>query len=185
MNDPNNMPIVVHPSPTSSNLQTTGDFSEDLVKKSTQMHIEDVQRGLGVVASMLLNRGAWHDHTKLMHLEEFTKYLNAYKQTGKFPESEGNWYNKYHLTERHHLDDGAPEDVSLIDVLDSIVDGVVSGMARSGSYEVRPLPAELLAKAYVNTAKLIHSLVRVENTTTPEAPPSSATGFKFKVDPEP
>jgi len=46
------------------------------------------------------------------------------------------WYELHKNKERHHLsvESGIPSDVNLIDVIEFLIDGVMAGMARSGSY---------------------------------------------------
>lgn len=50
----------------------------------------------------------------------------------------------------------------LIDILDQIVDGVMAGLARSGTYRQEPISEDLLMKAYRNTVDLLVSHVEVD-----------------------
>ena len=65
--------------------------------------------------------------------------------------------------ERHHFNqpEFVPEDVNLIDILDQIIDGVMAGMARSGSYRQEFISSELLEKAYKNTVQLLLDHINV------------------------
>lgn len=124
---------------------------------SSERHIEDVKKGMKVLAEMILLAAERHDHTKISRLKEFhDDFKTGFKRTG--------WWEMHQKEERHHFNTPSfiRDDVNLIDVLEQIVDGVMAGMARSGKYRCEPLTNELLQKAYSNTAKLLLDLVQVE-----------------------
>jgi len=148
--------ILIKKSPTTDTR--TCDWSqvskEELYQSSLQ-HIHDVMKGLQYFQNRLKEVAENHDCTKLTYLDEFH---NDFKTGFK----EKDWYEKIHIKkERHHLahPDGEPEQVDLIDVLEFIVDGVMAGKARSGTYKREPLPDGLLEKAFQNTIDQLLKLV--------------------------
>ena len=151
--------IVVEPSPTADTRTADHVVSLDELRKSTEMHIGDVKRGMFYLASLLREAGENHDWTKLRYLPSFYAQFSEAQKTGLW----GNgWYDKIHVKrERHHLEDGCHEDVNLIDVLEHIVDCVMAGMARKGEYRPDVLGAGILERAYANTQKMMSDAVRV------------------------
>lgn len=124
---------------------------EQLEQQSWQ-HINDVRAGMEMLATMLLEAGRRHDHTKIERIAEFfADFKTGFKQT--------DWWIGHQKDERHHFNNAeyVRDDVNLIDVLEQIVDGVMAGLARSGKYRCEPPSSELLQKAYENTAKLLLS----------------------------
>ena len=153
------MTITIKESKTADS-RTCGDPTtvtrEDLVA-STVQHIEDVGKGIEFIQGALGEAIKWHDFDKLTCLDQFHSDF----QTGF---SEHSWWESHKKCSRHHLlaEEGIPEDVDLIDVLEFIVDCVMAGMARSGSVYDLVLPSELLQKAFRNTVELLKSEVVVE-----------------------
>lgn len=124
---------------------------------SSAQHIEDVRRALGFFISRLYHAGINHDPDKLTDIDGFhADFITGFKQTG--------WWDRHRKLNRHHLtaEDGIPEDVNLVDVLDFIADCVMAGMARSGSVYPLKLSPELLERAFQNTVALLKANVEVE-----------------------
>ena len=65
--------------------------------------------------------------------------------------------------ERHHYGsaDRVPDDINLIDVIESLVDGVVAGMARQESYTYYHISTDILQRACENTAMLLKNNIEV------------------------
>lgn len=130
--------------------------TEDALGEASRSHIHDVRAGMALLCEKIEAAARRHDHTKLSALKEFhADFKTGFKNTG--------WWTMHQREERHHFNNPAfvREDVNLIDVLEQIVDGVMAGMARSGEYRCEEPPAELLLKAYRNTAKLLLDSVEV------------------------
>lgn len=151
--------VVIMPSPSADTRSADHPVTEDELRESTTMHIDDVRRGMEWLAGLLREAGERHDWTKLRYFPSFYRQFSEAQKTGCW----GNgWYDRIHTKkERHHLEDGCPEDVTLIDVLEHIVDGVMAGKARKGEYTPDVLGAGLLERAYANTQKMISGAVRV------------------------
>ena len=140
-------------------------ISEKELVEATEMHIRDVAQVMVWFAEKLELAGYRHDWTKIRHIAEFYKQFHHDQETGKgdWMENPNGWYRSIHLVkERHHLSNGCPEDVDLLDVLEQIADGVTAGMARSGEYKQAPISKELLEKAYNNTVKKLLDAIEVK-----------------------
>jgi hypothetical protein len=151
--------VVIRPSPSADTRSADHPVTEDELRESTAMHIDDVKRGMEWLAGLLREAGGRHDWTKLRYFPSFYRQFSEAQKTGCW----GNgWYDRIHLKkERHHLEDGGPADVTLLDVLEHIVDGVMAGKARKGEYRPDVLGAGILERAYANTQKMISDAVRV------------------------
>lgn len=150
--------IRVKPSPTADTR--TCDFanvSKQTLLESSLQHIRDVAAGLSLFQQLLTRAAIAHDTDKLTDIDGFhADFLTGFKQTG--------WWDRHRKLNRHHLtqDDGVPDDVNLIDVLDFIADCVMAGMARSGFVYPLSLSRELLERAFQNTVELLKEQVKVE-----------------------
>ncbi len=124
-------------------------------------HISDVKRVMRVLGTELTLKGISHDFTKIAYEEEFYKDFLATMNEGKDFVS-GDWYQKHIHEEKHHPFSYCHDDINLLDIIETIVDCVCAGKARSG--EIRPLEfnMDILQKAVINTTKLIDQMVEVE-----------------------
>ena len=124
--------------------------TEEQLFEASEQHIEDVREGLHFFTSMLHEAAAAHDVDKLHAVDEFhADFVTGFEKT--------EWWDNHRKIHRHHLnyEDGCPEDVNLVDVLEYIVDCVMSGMARRGEVYPVTLDHDVLAKAFQNTVELL------------------------------
>jgi len=135
------------------------DFSqvtkEQLMASSVQ-HIGDVAKGMNFFSEMMSKSAVNHDFDKLSNISGFhADFVTGFAQTG--------WWDEHRKINRHHLlqEDGIPDDVNLVDVLDMIVDCVMAGMGRTGSVYPLDIKPEVLVKAFNNTVELLKSQVVV------------------------
>ncbi len=149
--------IDIVKSPEADSRSATGPVSIDQLRESTERHISDVAKGLRFFADLLEQRGENHDHTKLENLEEFHAALTS----GHITDTP--WYTKHITGERHHLKKHVPDDVTLVDVFEHLVDCTMAGLARSGEIFDIDLPPEVLVVAANNTVKLLKDNVNVVN----------------------
>lgn len=137
----------------------TCDFSKvtkEQLEESSRQHIEDVGLAMVFFDDLLLGAAQNHDFDKITGLDHFhADFLTGFKETG--------WWDKHRKINRHHLlqEDGVPEDVNLIDVLEMIADCVMAGMGRSGEVYPLDISPELLKRAFDNTANLLKAQVVV------------------------
>jgi hypothetical protein len=129
---------------------------ETLLGSSLQ-HIGDVAQAMAFFSQQLFLAAACHDADKLTAIDWFHEdFVTGFEQTG--------WWDNHRKIHRHHLaqEDGVPEDVNLLDVIEYISDCVMAGMARSGSVYDLEMPPELLTKAFTNTVELLKGEVCLE-----------------------
>lgn len=148
--------ITIIKSPNADSRSAKDDLTLDELERSTERHIFDVQQGLALFANFLNLAGDNHDFTKKAYMEEFYEALTSGEEV-----KDTKWYQMHISRERHHLSSKAPDDITLIDVLEQITDCVMAGLARSGDIYDVELPDELLQKAYKNTVELLKSRVKV------------------------
>lgn len=130
---------------------------EQLLKSSVQ-HIDDVMKGMQFFISLMHRTATSHDSDKLSGIDWFhSDFVTGFKGTG--------WWDNHRKVNRHHLlaDDGVPDDVHLIDVLDMIANCVMAGMGRTGEVYPLDIDADVLMRAFQNTAELLKSQVMVED----------------------
>lgn len=124
--------------------------------ESSRQHIGDINKGLSFFMGMLERAAIFHDLDKLTDIDHFyADFITGFKETG--------WWDTHRRINRHHLlaDDGVPDDVNLVDVIEMIVDCVMAGMGRAGSVYPLDIKPEVLMKAFHNTADLLKSQVVV------------------------
>lgn len=134
----------------------TADTKDQLYNSSVQ-HRGDVIQGIEFFKQKLDEAANLHDHDKLSDIDGFHRdFLTGFEKT--------EWWDNHRKVNRHHLlaEDGVPEDVNLIDVLDMIVDCVMAGMGRSGSVYHLDICSESLGVAFDNTVGLLKAQVIVE-----------------------
>ena len=123
---------------------------------SSYTHIGDVKQALDFFSRYIHRAAVVHDDDKITGIDWFHEdFVTGFKQTG--------WWDNHRKISRHHLaqDDGVPEDVNLLDVLEYIADCVMAGMARSGIVYDLTMPPELLERAFKNTVELLKAQVVV------------------------
>jgi hypothetical protein len=150
--------IRIKPSQTADTR--TCDFTKvnkDTLLASSKQHIGDVHRALGYFQEAIGDAAMRHDTDKITDIDGFHRdFLTGFTVT--------EWWDRHRKLNRHHLtnEDGIPEDVNLIDVLDFIADCVMAGMARSGSVYPLDLSPVVLERAFQNTVALLKAQIVVE-----------------------
>jgi hypothetical protein len=149
--------IEIKPSPTAD--PRTCDFkntSKETLIESSKQHIEDVINGFEFLINKMREQIKNHDFDKLTDIETFYKDFKVNFETTE-------WWDNHRKINRHHLfqSDGIPKDVNLIDVLETIVDCVMAGKARTGYVYPLNISNELLQKAFTNTVELMINNVEV------------------------
>jgi len=150
--------IKIKPSPTADTRTCdVRKVSEDTLYESSVQHINDVRKGLKLFQELLYSAGNLHDYDKLTNIEHFYfDFKNDFKTTG--------WWDNHRKVNRHHLaqEDGVPEDVNLLDVLEFITDCVMAGKARNPDNFYAPeIDMKVLDKAFKNTIQLLLDNVEV------------------------
>ena len=130
--------------------------SKETLLLSSCQHIGDVVQALAFFQGKLTEAAGRHDYDKLTMIDWFhANFLTGFKETG--------WWDNHRVIHRHHLaqEDGIPEDVNLLDVLEYIADCVMAGMARSGNVFDVQISDAVLQRAFDNTVDLLKNEVEV------------------------
>jgi hypothetical protein len=132
--------------------------TKDQLLESSLQHIGDVQEGLEFFIGMLQKAESWHDFDK-RNKEGIDAFYKDFKNNFETTD----WWDNHRKVNRHHLlqDDGVPDDVNLVDVIEMIVDCVMAGMGRKGEVYPLDISPDVLMEAFRNTAKLLESQVVV------------------------
>lgn len=147
--------IEITKSPNADSRTSKDELTVDELRKSTESHIKDVSKGLGFIAELIQSRCPFHDHTKIDMMDEFYAALTS----GKIKET--NWYQKHITEERHHLKSYVHNDITLVDVIEHVVDCTMAGLARSGDVYDIDLSPDVLVLAVNNTVELLKKNTRV------------------------
>jgi len=152
--------ITIQKSPTADTRTCDwANVTKEQLRKSSDMHIYDVQRGLKFWKDLLGDAGKNHDFDKLSELDHFhADFKTGFKETG--------WYKNHLKQNRHHLkpsDKSEPADINLVDVLEYITDCVMAGKARSGTVYDLEISSEKLMQAFKNTVSLLKEEVKVQD----------------------
>lgn len=132
--------------------------TKETLRQSSFQHIQDVQLALAFFHNLLEKASEVHDDDKITDIDGFhADFLTGFEKH--------EWWDRHRKFNRHHLnmDDGIPDDVNLIDVLDFIADAVMAGMARSGSVYTLTLRPDVLGLAFQNTVDLLKRQVVVDD----------------------
>lgn len=134
------------------------------VADSNRNHTDDVSIMMEYIAEEIRLTGNNHDYTK-MHEPERSLFYRELCATieGKMDSFvDGEWYPMHCKTERHHLNEYCPDDVTLIDVIEMICDCVCAGLARSGNVRPVEISTDILKRAVDNTVKMLVDVVEIE-----------------------
>ena len=134
--------------------------SRDNLLKDTLKHISEVQQVFNLVGYLMIKQGQQHDYTKLTEFDKFyDDYLN--KVGAEFVD--GEWYNIHIAKEKHHSNRKLHDDITLIHIIEEVIDKVVAGKGRSGKIDLDFLNIsdEALQLAYENTIKLIDEITEI------------------------
>lgn len=157
--------IVIGKSQNADSRSATKKVSEEELLANSKQHIGDVRKAINWMISTLRKISDRHDYTKIDNIKEFYNNFKFIQDGNVGDFKKMNWFQNYHLKERHHLNDRCPDDVNLFDVLERIADITTAGLARSGKiYDDQLLP-EILAKAYKNTIELLKSKIEITETS--------------------
>lgn len=153
-----NPKIHIHPSETADTRTCDyANVTKETLLASSRQHIGDVRAGLAFFGALLDEAAERHDADKITDIDGFhADFVTGFKQT--------TWWERHRKLNRHHLqaEDGIPEDVNLIDVLDMIADCVMAGMARAGTVYPPTITDDVLSRAFRNTIRLLQERVVVE-----------------------
>lgn len=140
---------------------------ENLTKEqlyaATELHREDVARGMKYIAEQLIAAGQKHDWTKIKYFDQYAEDVLSEHTDEEFKSKE--WYNLHIHDERHHVTTNSHPDLTLIDCIEHAVDCIMAGKGRFGdiSSEFLDIPPEVLYRAYWGTIRELNDIVEVSN----------------------
>lgn len=140
--------------------------TKDTLLASSLQHIEDVGKALAYFGTILTYKASLHDYDKLTAIDWFhSDFKGGFKETG--------WWDNHRRIHRHHLaqEDGVPDNVNLLDLLEYIADCVMAGKARTGEVFPLVITTDVLQRAFTNTVELLKN--EVEVVETPYLDPSN------------
>lgn len=153
--------ITIKKNPNGDTRTAPKEVSFEQFQEANDMHRADVASVMYELSRMVDAAGEMHDCTKKSQERMFYRDFLATMNSGAdFVASE--WYQIHVHAERHHLLSHCPDDVTLIDVMEMLVDCVCAGMARSGEVRNLEISNEIMSAAVNNTVDLIKSMIVVE-----------------------
>lgn len=128
--------------------------------KANQSHINNVRSVMNIICSELSARAASHDNTKIYDPYRSQFYVDVCNSiNGLINFNNGAWIREHYDKERHHVDRYVPEDVDLIDIIETLVDVVVSGFERNGAAGTVSINGTVLNQAIQNTLDKITGVI--------------------------
>ena len=152
--------IKIKHNPNGDTRSAPKDITFEQFHEANISHISDVDTVMYALSQVLKMMGERHDWTKLEYEDLFYKnFLSTMNEGTDFVNDK--WYQLHIEAERHHPFSLCHEDINLLDIIETIVDCVCAGKARTG--KIRPLEFndEILRKAVKNTVDLIDTITEV------------------------
>lgn len=142
--------------------------TKEQLLSDTKQHIRDVGKVMDSLSYELVDRGDFHDWSKLEYFDKFARDTLERQDIPNFKDRE--WYQIHTKEERHHINARVPEDVNLIDIFEMIADCVIAGKTRKGTVnnDFLIIPDEVLKDAYWNTVELVKNNIQVYTEETRE-----------------
>lgn len=157
-----NNKILIKKNPNGDTRTAPKNVSFEEFQEANEMHMEDVKAVMNALAKKLKEQGIRHDFTKVLFDREFyDNFLDTINNGTDFVSN--SWYQTHIKLEKHHPFSKCHDDITLLDIIETIVDCVCAGKARSG--EIRPLEFDekILELAVKNTVDLINDMTEVIN----------------------
>lgn len=139
------------------------DITKEKLYDATEEHIKDVQKGMDFFSEKIHEAGLKHDFTKIAYFDEYAEDVLSEHTDEDFKKRP--WYQRHIYEERHHVNDNAHSDVDMVDIIEHLVDVVMSGLGRAGfvNSKYTDISPELLYRAYWNSVHKLENIVEVSN----------------------
>ena len=115
-------------------------------------------------ADKLIEAGEKHDWTKIDGFHE--QYGPLCMSRVVDDEFKANpWWDRHVFTERHHVNIDFRDDVTLVDIIEHLVDDTMSGRGRAGhlTSAFMDVDPKLLYLAYWNTIRMLNDAVEISD----------------------
>lgn len=150
--------IYIHKNPNGDTRTAPLGITKEQFHEANISHIHDVQTVMHVLVQQLLDKGVMHDHTKLEYEDEFfNNFCDAMYKGKDFVSN--TWYQRHISEEKHHPLSKCHDDITLLDVIETIVDCVCAGKARNGKVFPIEIDKQILDLAMQNTVKWLNENV--------------------------
>lgn len=118
---------------------------------------------MNIIAERLKYKGLIHDYSKLEDLEEYwedSRIRNNYDDP-----MNRDWIKKHTQKERHHINIKIPEKMNLFDIIEFVVDSVVTAKTNEEEllWRIMRLSNSDLQEAYWNTIEYIDDMIELKD----------------------
>lgn len=152
--------IHIYRNPNGDSRTAPKDVSFREFQKANDMHRQDVKNVMNKLAFCLMQQGDSHDWTKKTKEDLFyDNFVSTIKKGTDFVNDE--WYQLHIKNEKHHPLSKCHEDITLLDIIEMVVDCVCAGKCRSGEVRELEVNQAILKLAMDNTVKLVDQITEV------------------------
>lgn len=154
--------ITIRKNPNGDTRTASKDVTFKEFQEANDMHRQDVRNVMNDIALQIMLQGEKHDYTKKDYLEKmfYDDFKNTLNNGSNFVE--GKWYKCHIYNEKHHPLSYCHEDITLLDIIEMVVDCVCAGKSRSGEVRELEISDEILKLALDNTVKYVDNITNCE-----------------------
>lgn len=153
--------IKIYKNPNGDSRTAPKNVSFEDFQKANDMHRQDVKNVMNEIALYIMQQGVVHDYTKKTAEKTFyDNFKSAINKGTDFVNDE--WYQFHIKNEKHHPLSKCHKDITLLDVIEMVVDCVCAGKARSGEVRGLEINNDILTLALNNTVAMINELIVCE-----------------------
>lgn len=159
-----NEKLVIKPNPNhflNPARQTAPKLTE--FESINKEHIDNVRYVMQAIADEIIAAGRDHDYTKIRDQYKGDYYVdlcNSIENGVDFSSTE--WRRNHFQLERHHLNEHCPDDVNLVDIIESIVNTIVENCEINGTYGTVSVNNSMLLNALNNTIAKIKNYIKIK-----------------------
>ena len=114
-------PVIIHETHNPTEISN----DKTLIHEDMRQHRKDVYNVINEIAWNLYQVGLMHDWTKNSFFDEY--YTDIIDRQTETDFTNRDWYKIHTYYERHHINARKPNNVTLIDIIEMIVDCIVTG----------------------------------------------------------
>lgn len=153
--------IDIHKNPNGDIRTAPKDVTLEQFREANQMHRDDVMNVMDELSCMLKTQGEDHDWTKVSFEDKlYQDFMSSLK--GEMSFASGVWYKVHVATESHHPLSYCHDDITLLDIIEMVVDCVCAAKTRGVLTELREVDTAILMKALQNTVSLVDKMTIVK-----------------------
>ena len=116
------------------------------------------------IADEIIVAGRDHDYTKVRDQYKGNYYVDLCNSIeNKVNFSSTDWRQEHFQLERHHLNEHCPDDVNLVDIIENIVNTIVSNCEINGTYGTVSINNTVLLNALNNTITKVKAYINIKS----------------------